>query len=51
MSRVGQHQTALAIPLTILVQAYQHLWPVNNNDIYQQFTYVTHTIVSSSHPA
>jgi hypothetical protein len=33
-----------------LVQAYQHLWPVNNNDIYQQFTYVTRTIISSSHP-
>ncbi len=48
--RVGQHQTAPTIPLTFLVQACQHLWPVNNNDIYQQFTYVTHTIISSSHP-
>ena len=28
----------------LLVQALQHLWPVLRNDVYQQFTYVSHTI-------
>ena len=34
----------------LLVQACQHLWPVHPHGIYQQFTYVTHTIIPSSHP-
>jgi hypothetical protein len=38
------------LPGEILVQASQHLWPVHTHDIYQQFTYVTHTILLSSHP-
>jgi hypothetical protein len=28
----------------LLVQAYQHLWLVFRNEVYQQFTYVGHTI-------
>jgi hypothetical protein len=30
-----------------LVQACQHLWLVYFNDIYQQFTFVDHTLLSS----
>ena len=32
----------------LLVQAYQHLWLVRINDIYQRFTYVNHIHHSSS---
>ncbi len=49
-NRVKWHTNTSTIPLTILVQASQHLWPVHAHDIYQQFTYVTHTIIPSSHP-
>jgi len=28
----------------LLVQAYQHLWLVVSDDVYQRFTYVDHTI-------
>jgi len=28
----------------LLVQAYQHLWLVPFHEVYQQFTYVGHTI-------
>ena len=28
------------LPRTVLVQAYQHLWLVNDDDVYQKFTYV-----------
>lgn len=28
----------------LLAQAYQYLWLVLGNDVYQQFTYVNHTI-------
>ena len=34
----------------LLVQAYQHLWLVENNDIYQWFTYVNHIHHPSSRP-
>jgi galactose-1-phosphate uridylyltransferase len=30
----------------LLVQAFQHLWLVLENDVCQQFTYVAHTICS-----
>lgn len=43
----GQTRTP-TIPLTILVQASQYLWPVHAHDFYQQFKYVTHTILLSS---
>ncbi len=33
-------------PLTILVQAYQHLWLVKAHDVYQKFTYVSRTRTS-----
>ena len=28
----------------LLVQAFQHLWLVSHHEVYQQFTYVGHTI-------
>src|SRR5262249_3614384 len=37
--------SALLVPATyLLVQAYQHLWLVIHNDVYQEFTCVDHTI-------
>ena len=50
LDRVKWHANTSTLPLTFLVQASQHLWPAHPHDIYQQFTYVTHTIISSSHP-
>jgi len=34
----------------LLVQAYQHIWLVSINDVYQQFTFVGHTIQPSAYP-
>jgi hypothetical protein len=32
------------LPTCLLAQACQHLWLVGSHDVYQQFTYVDHTI-------
>lgn len=50
IDRVERHASTPTIPLTILVRAFQHFWPVHPHGVYQQFTYVTRTILPSSHP-
>ena len=50
-SPVGRHLRQengefLSLPTCLLAQAYQRLWLVGSDDVYQQFTFVHHTILS-----
>ncbi len=41
---VKGREDPLSYPRAFLAQACQHLWLVGSHDVYQQFTYVDHTI-------
>ena len=38
----GECKAPLPAALPILAQAYQRLWPVLTDDVYREFTYISH---------
>lgn len=47
----GETRAPHPYPSPFWFRPSQHLWPVIINDVYQRFTSVAHTTISSSHPA